>query len=110
VQGGLVPAVAHRARVPMRVLEPEPWALGMRFRNEPTGLRRFQVTAGAPADGCAIANLELDEDTWISMINRDGGLVPVRGSTALRAGDEVLLISDPGGDVDPAPLFTARPQ
>jgi cell volume regulation protein A len=26
VQGGLVPAVAHRAGVPMRVVEPEPWA------------------------------------------------------------------------------------
>ncbi|HEY1487489.1 MAG TPA: cation:proton antiporter [Micromonosporaceae bacterium] len=110
VQGGLVPAVARRARVPMRVLEPEPWALGMRFRNEPTGLRRFHVTAGSPADGCTIANLALDEDTWISMINRDGGLVPVRGSSALRAGDEVLLLSDPDGDVDPTPLFTARPQ
>lgn len=48
VQGGRVPVVAHRARVPMRVLEPEPWALGTRFRHEPTGLRRFQITAGAP--------------------------------------------------------------
>jgi cell volume regulation protein A len=108
VQGGLVPAVAHRAGVPMRVLEPEPWALRMRFRHEPTGLRRFQVTAGAPADGCTIAGLALDEDTWISMINRNGRLVPVRGSTVLQAGDEVLLLSDPDGDIDPGPLFTTR--
>ena len=95
VQGGLVPMVAHRAKVPMRVLEPEPWALGMRFRDEPTGLRRYQVPAGAPADGASIRDLALDEDTWISMVNRGGGLVPVRGDTVLRAGDEVLLLTDP---------------
>jgi cell volume regulation protein A len=44
VQGGLVPTVARHVKVPMRVLEPEPWALGMRFRDEPTGLRRYQIT------------------------------------------------------------------
>ena len=31
--------------VPMRVVEPEPWALGMRFRDEPEGLHRFVVAA-----------------------------------------------------------------
>ena len=51
VQGGLVPLVAHRAGVPMRVLEPEPWSLGMRFRDQPAGLRRFHIGAGSPADG-----------------------------------------------------------
>jgi potassium/hydrogen antiporter len=35
VQGGLVPTVVHHIGVPMRVLEPESWALSMRFRNEP---------------------------------------------------------------------------
>ena len=110
VQGGLVPSIAHHAGVPMRVLEPEPWALGMRFRDEPTGLRRYQVVPQAPADGCTIADLALDEDTWISMINRDGTLVPVRGTTTLKAGDEVLLLSDPEGKTDSRALFTdARP-
>ena len=33
-------------RVPMRVTEPEPWALGMRFRDEPEGLHRYVVGAG----------------------------------------------------------------
>ena len=106
VQGGLVPTVARRAKVPMRVLEPEPWALGMRFRDEPTGLRRYQITSGAPADGCTIADLALGEDTWISMINRAGVLVPVRGNTVLRSGDEVLLLIDTDTDTDPQPLFT----
>lgn len=109
VQGGLVPTVARRARVPMRVVEPEPWTLGMRFRHEPTGLRRQVVASGAMADGTPIADLDLGEDTWISMINRGGRLVPVRGGTVLRAGDEVLLLVDPEEDVDLAGQF-GRPR
>jgi cell volume regulation protein A len=66
------------------------------------------LTAGAPADGCTIADLARDENTWISMINRSGRLVPLRGNTVLQAGDEVLLLSDPDGDIDPGPLFTTR--
>ena len=109
VQAGLVPTVAERAGVPMRVVEPEPWSLGVRFRDRPSGLRRFHVTRGAPADGTAIADLELAEDTWISMVNRGGALLPVRGRTVLRAGDEVLVMVDPDADagvhVDPARIF-----
>ena len=111
VQAGLVPTVAERAGVPMRVVEPEPWSLSVRFRDRPSGLRRFHVAGGAPADGTAIADLELAEDTWISMVNRDGALLPVRGRTVLRAGDEVLVMVDPDADadaeahVDPARIF-----
>jgi potassium/hydrogen antiporter len=106
VQGGLVPTVARLAKIPMRVLEPEPWALGMRFRDEPTGLRRYDIATDAPANGTTIADLALGEDTWISMINRGGALVPVRGATILQAGDEVLLLTDPDATTDPSPLFT----
>ncbi|MEO6510012.1 MAG: cation:proton antiporter [Nocardioides sp.] len=109
VQGGLVPIVAERAGVPMRVVEPEPWALGMRFRDRPSGLRRFEVEPGSPADGTTIGELELDEDTWISMVSRAGTMVAVRGRTVLRAGDEVLVLVDPDADVerqvDPAGVF-----
>jgi cell volume regulation protein A len=106
VQGGLVPAVARLAGVPMRIVEPEPWALGMRFRDEPTGLRRYRVAAGSPADGCSLAGLDLGEDAWVTMLSRDGALVPVRGSTVLRPGDELLLLADPHAAADPEPLFT----
>ena len=47
VQAGLVPTVAERAGVPMRVVEPEPWSLSVRFRDRPSGLRRFHEPASA---------------------------------------------------------------
>ena len=92
--------------MPIRVVEPEPWALGMRFRDEPSGLRRYYVADGAAADGATIGALDLGEDAWISMVSRDGQLVQVRGSTQLRGGDEVLLLADPGVDLDP--IFTRQ--
>jgi cell volume regulation protein A len=91
-QGALVPLVARWCRVPMRVVEPEPWALGLRFQEEPEGLRRFRVETGSPAAGTAIGDLALGEEVWISLVNRAGSVVPVRRETVLAAGDEVLAL------------------
>ncbi|GAA5199679.1 cation:proton antiporter [Rugosimonospora acidiphila] len=107
VQGGLIPTIAHRVGVPMRVLEPEPWSLSVRFRHEPTNVRHYQVAAGSPADNTRVADLDLGEDTWISLINRDGTPVPVRGNTVLYSGDEVLLLVDPDQPATAAALFRA---
>ena len=96
VQGGLVPSLARAWKVRMRVVEPEPWALGMRFRDEPEGLHRLVVTPGSAAEGSAIEDLPLEEDVWISMVSRGGRLVQVRGTTVLEAGDEVLALASDG--------------
>lgn len=107
VQGGLVPTVARKLAVPMRVTEPEPWALGMRFRDEPEGLHRYLVESGSRAEGCTISDLDVGEDFWVSMVSREGRLVQVRGGTVLRAGDEVLaLTGDAAGADSAAALFT----
>jgi len=110
VQGGQVPTLGRLWHVPMRVVEPEPWALGMRFRDEPEGLRRFVVQAGSVADGCTIGDLPLGEDVWISMVSRRGRLLHVSGDTTLEPGDEVLALvgSDGDGrdDTDPARTFS----
>jgi potassium/hydrogen antiporter len=106
VQGGLVPTVADRCRVPMRILEPEPWALGVRLRDQPRGLRRYMLMPGAQADGSRIDHLDLGEETWICFVLRDGELVQVRSRTVLQAGDEILALTDPESGVDPAPIFT----
>ena len=106
VQGGLVPTVARLSRVPMRVVEPEPWALGMRFRDEPEGLHRYFVGVGSPADGSTIGDLAVGDTVWISMVSRSGRLVQVGGQTVLQAGDEVLALADEASDLDD--LFTGR--
>ena len=107
VQGGLMPTLARRLRIPLRVVEPEPWSLGVRFQEEPEGLYRFRVRAGAAADGMTLDELPCGEDVWVSFVIRRGRLLPVRGDTLLRAGDEVIVLA---GESPPelADCFTRR--
>jgi cell volume regulation protein A len=108
VQGGLVPTLAHRLRIPLRTIEPEPWSLGVRFSEEPEGLHRYHVAGGSAADGMSIADLPCGENAWVSLIVRDGTLLTaVTGDTALRAGDDVLLLADPDETDALARCFTA---
>ena len=96
VQGSLVPAVTAWLHLPMRFLEPEPWSLGVRLRDEPAGAHRFTVASSSPADGRMIRDLvELPGDVWVSFCIRDQQLVPVTGDTRLRADDDVLVLADP---------------
>jgi cell volume regulation protein A len=100
LQGGLVPVFARLLRVPMRLVEPRPWSVDVRFAEEPDGLERHTVRAGSPADGHTIAELEVGESSWISLISRGGRNLPVRRSTRLRAGDVILAQVDPDVVVD----------
>jgi potassium/hydrogen antiporter len=96
VQGSLTPAAARLLHVPMRVVEPEPWALGVRLRDEPSGVHRLTIKTGSPADGRTIDDLaDLPDDAWVSFIVRDGQLVPIKGDTTLRAADDVLVLAPP---------------
>ncbi|TAL45346.1 MAG: sodium:proton exchanger [Salinibacterium sp.] len=105
LQGGLVPYLATVLRVPMRIVEPRPWTLDLRFNEEPQGLERHIVAPGSPADGSTISELELGDDGWISMVRRSGRLLPVGPNTRLQAGDAVLTLV--GGERDLAELFEA---
>ena len=95
VQGSLVPSVAGRLRVPMRVVEPEPWTLGVRLRDEPDGVQRLTVGSGSPADGRRIDELDaMPENTWVSFVVRRGQLVRVSRDTVLEEGDEALVLGE----------------
>ncbi len=92
VHGGAVPGLARRMGVPLRIIEPEPGSLGIRFQEESKGLHRFTVAPTPTADGSTISDLPLPGDAWISFILRSGNLVPAHGSTVLQAGDEILIL------------------
>ena len=53
VQGSLIPVVAERLHVPMRMVHPEPWHISVRLAKEPSAVRRFVVAAGSRAAGRA---------------------------------------------------------
>ena len=106
VQGGTMPALARRLKIPLRTIDPEPWSLGVRFQEEPEGLHRFVVAAGSAADSTSVSDLPLPEDAWISLIIRTGRLVPVHASTVLQAGDELLVLAPGTDSARLATLFT----
>ncbi|MGH3397817.1 MAG: potassium/proton antiporter, partial [Streptosporangiaceae bacterium] len=96
VQGSFVPAAARLLRLPMRMIEPQPWALGVRLQDEPSGVHQLTVRAGSPADGRTVGDLAaLPGEAWVSFVVRDGQLVPIREDTKLRAGDDLLVLADP---------------
>ena len=109
VQGGLVPTLAHRLRIPLRTVEPEPWSLGVRFSKEPEGLHRYHVAAGSPADGSVIGELPCGEQVWVSLVIRGGNLVTAVADTTLLAGDDVLVLADPDSGPELDRLFNGSP-
>jgi cell volume regulation protein A len=107
VQGGLVPSMAGWLKLPVRVIEPEPWTIGLRFRDEPEGLHRYVVAPRSPSDGLTVSELDLGEDGWVSLVLRSGRMLHVGGDLRLEAGDEALLLApaDMAGHL--AAIFTA---
>ena len=98
VQGSLVPTVARRLGVPMQPIRPEPWAVDVRLQAEPDTTHQVTVAAGSLVDGRTVEDVaELASNIWISIVVRDGRLLPVHGDTRLRAGDLVTLLID--GDI-----------
>ncbi|MGV7694104.1 TrkA C-terminal domain-containing protein, partial [Mycobacterium kansasii] len=70
--------------------------MGVRLADEPQGVHRFSVARGSAAEGCTVEGLsDRVGDIWVSIVVRTTGLVPVRGDTELRAGDEVVVLADP---------------
>ncbi|WP_375431047.1 potassium/proton antiporter [uncultured Friedmanniella sp.] len=101
VQGSLVTTVARRLRLPVHSVPPQPWSLGVRLAEEPEGVLRLTVEQGSAAEGCTVdevADTATDpghaDDVWFSMLVRDQSLVAARGSTSLRAGDELLVTAE----------------
>jgi cell volume regulation protein A len=95
VQGTSIPLIAERLHVPMRIAEP-------------ASRTTISVHASSHAANKTLRDLPLAGRTWIEAIHRADGDVRPRGSTVLRGGDEVVMITDIG-DLDALRrLFGAR--
>jgi cell volume regulation protein A len=106
VQGSLVPAVAGLLRLPMRTVEPTPWALGVRLRDEPDSVVRLVVAAGSEADGRSVIEVgDLAGGVWVCFVVRAGVLVATRPDSRLAAGDQVTVLADPSLHADVVAAF-----
>jgi Trk K+ transport system NAD-binding subunit len=93
----------------MQRVTPEPWALGVRLQAEPGTAHQVGVVAGSAVDGRTVEEVaELASNVWISIVVREGLLVPVHGDTQLQAGDMVTLLIDGDLPEEVTELFTKR--
>jgi trk system potassium uptake protein TrkA len=66
------------------------------LRDEKLEIIEVEVSDGAPAAGKSVSAVELPDGALIIRVLRDdGGFVP-KADTMIQAGDEVLLVLDPG--------------
>ena len=101
VQGGLVPAVAARLRIPMQLVPSLPWELSVNLAEPPRDRVQLSVEPGSPADGGRLGDLPLGERAWVTVVVRDAQAVPPRPDLKLQANDAVSFLG-----VDDEPLLT----
>jgi potassium/hydrogen antiporter len=110
VQGLALEPLAGLLRVPMTTRRgPRGFALRIPLRHEPEGVMRLTVAPGATAAGRRIRDLPIGEGSWVALVVRAGRTEHPRGSLVLEAGDEVVLLSDPGDETALRHVFT-RPR
>jgi trk system potassium uptake protein TrkA len=96
---GIQPAVSATDLI-LRLIEHEVPSYGLvhllDLRDEQLEIIEIEVGAGSPVAGKQVAEVELPEGSLIISVLRQGtGFVPT-GDTLIEAGDEVLLVLDPG--------------
>ena len=96
---GIQPAVSATDLI-LRLIEHEVPRYGLvhllALEEERLEIIELEVAAGAPAVGRRVADIELPEGSLIISVLRGGaGFVP-KADTLVEAGDEVLLVLDPG--------------
>jgi trk system potassium uptake protein TrkA len=96
---GIGPSVSATDLI-LRLIEHEVPSYGLvhllDLRDEKLEIIEVEVTADAPAAGQRVEDVELpDGSLIISVLRAEGGFVP-KADTVIEAGDEVLLVLDPG--------------
>jgi cell volume regulation protein A len=93
-QGSLVPLVARRLGIPMRLRDELPWELSVRVGSEPTGAHEYRVAQRSEADGAVVSDLPLGDDAWVTLLVRDGEAMQPTAEMRLQAEDRLLILAD----------------
>lgn len=97
-QGSLVPSVAKRLGIPMRLRDRLPWELSVRLGQDPTGAREYSVAANSYVDGARLGDLPLGANAWVTLLVRDGDALQPHAQMRLRSGDRLLVLAGGADD------------
>jgi trk system potassium uptake protein TrkA len=106
---GIGPAVSATDLI-LRLIEHEVPQYGLvhllALEEERLEIIELEVGTGAPAAGQKVAEVDLPEGALIISVLRNGGGFVPKADTIIEAGDEVLLVLDPGLEETVTPQFT----
>jgi len=96
---GIQPVVSATDLI-LRLIEHEVPSYGLvhllDLRDEQLEIIEIEVDAGAPAADKTVSEIALPDGALIISVLRDGGGFVPKGDTMIHAGDEVLVVLDPG--------------
>jgi len=108
---GIQPAVSATDLI-LRLIEHEVPRYGLvhllALEEERLEIIELEVGSDAPAAGQTVAEVDLPEGALIISVLRNGGGFVPKADTVIEAGDEVLLVLDPGLEDHVTPQFTSR--
>jgi trk system potassium uptake protein TrkA len=109
----ILPAVSATDLI-LRLIEHEVPKYGLvhllDLEEEQLEIIEMEVTDGAPAAGRKVIDIDLPDGSLIISVLREGGGIVPRGDTVIEAGDEVLLVLDPGVEADITAQFSPNGQ
>ena len=107
---GIQPAVSATDLI-LRLIEHEVPSYGLvhllDLPEERLEIIELVVSDGAPAAGREVQQVELPEGSLVISVLREGGGFVPKADTVIRAGDEVLIVLDPGLEDDITAQFVA---
>jgi trk system potassium uptake protein len=109
----ILPAVSATDLI-LRLIEHEVPKYGLvhllDLEEEQLEIIEMEVAANAPAAGRKVIDIDLPEGSLIISVLREGGGIVPKGDTVIEAGDEVLLVLDPGIEEDITAQFSSDGQ
>ena len=109
----ILPAVSATDLI-LRLIEHEVPKYGLvhllDLEEEQLEIIEMEVADDAPAAGRKVIDIDLPDGSLIISVLREGGGMVPKGDTIIEAGDEVLLVLDPGVEADITAQFSPNGQ
>jgi trk system potassium uptake protein TrkA len=109
----ILPAVSATDLI-LRLIEHEVPKYGLvhllDLEEEQLEIIEMEVADDAPAAGRKVIDIDLPDGSLIISVLREGGGMVPKGDTVIEAGDEVLLVLDPGVEADITAQFSPNGQ
>jgi cell volume regulation protein A len=96
IQGWLMMPLARWMKLDKPVVQHEPAPLELEITHSSANqeMREYKILPHSPLAGAKISDLELPEGVLVTMLRRDGEIIPPRGNTTICSGDSMLIMAE----------------